>query len=263
MATGGGAHWNPQSQRWEWADQPTSSPPTGGGGGFGGRGGRGGRGPDALRNRKVLLWVALGAAVAGGCAMAGWLLLGDEEPKAPAAAPSASGAPDPSTGTEPDPGPTAASSSASPSPSAAPPYTVVRDDAGFSVAVPTGWERSHDENGSGSFYRRPGDRSALVQIFRVTEPDSVGACELLRISSNTLGSNPGYREVSVEAAPGKSCELVYEYDSAESQGRRRGIERIAVSPDGRRWALLAAGPAADGAAVRANLTAAVESFRPD
>ncbi|WP_405439041.1 hypothetical protein OG373_16340 [Streptomyces avidinii] len=253
MATGGGAHWNPQSQRWEWADQPPP-PPTGGGGGRGG-------GPDPVRNGKVLLWVALGAAVVGGCAMAGWLLLGDEEPKAPAAAPSASGTPDPSTGTEPNPEPTAASASASPSAAGA--YTVVRDDAGFSVAVPTGWARSYDENGSGSFYRRPGDRSALVQIFRVTEPDGVGACELLRVSSQTLGANPGYREVSVEAVPGSSCELVYEYDSKESQGRRRGIERITVAPDGRRWALLAAGPAADGAAVRANLTAAVESFRPD
>ncbi|MFJ7587325.1 hypothetical protein ACIQZO_07980 [Streptomyces sp. NPDC097617] len=261
MATGGGAHWNPQSQRWEWADQPPPPPPMPPGGG-----GRGpGPDPDPVRNWRVPLLVALGAAVVGGCAMAGWLLLGDGEPKAPVAAPSASGTPGPSPSTGPaDAAPGAPSSaSASASPTAAPPYTVVRDDGGFSVAVPTGWERSRDENGSGSFYRRPGDRSALVQIFRVTEPDSVGACELLRISSQTLGANPGYREVSVDPAPGESCELVYEYDSQESQGRRRGIERIAVAPDGRRWALLAAGPAADGTAVRANLTAAVESFRPE
>ncbi|MFJ3515277.1 hypothetical protein [Streptomyces sp. NPDC090131] len=253
MATGGGAHWNPQSQRWEWADQPAPPPPPP-------------RPPGGDRPWKVPLLVALGAAVVGGCAVAGWLILRDEEPKPPAAAPSASATPDLSPGTGPDGAPTTASASASPSPSASPSvppaYTVVRDDAGFSVAVPTGWERSHDENGSGSFYRRPGDRSALVQIFRVTEPDSVGACELLRVSSRALGANPGYREVSVEAVPGESCELVYEYDSQEAGGRRHGIERITVAPDGGRWALLAAGPASDGTAVRANLTAAVESFRP-
>ncbi|MFI1649407.1 hypothetical protein ACH4XT_21050 [Streptomyces avidinii] len=57
-------------------------------------------------------------------------------------------------------------------------------------------------------------------------------------------------------------ELLCTLRSAKRQGRRRGIEPITVAPDGRRWALLAAGPAADGAAVRANLTAVVESFRP-
>lgn len=210
------------------------------------------------------LLVALGAAVVGGCAVAGWFVLGagDGEPKAPApSAPSASGTPVLPSGTGPDASPTASPSSASPS--VPPAYTVVRDDGGFSVAVPTGWERSHDETGSGSFYRRPGDRSALVQIFRVTESDGVGACELLRTSSQALGSRPGYQEVSLDPVSGGSCELVYEYDNQESHGRRRAIERIAVAPDGRRWALLAAGPAADGTAVRANLTAAVESFRPE
>ncbi|WP_327736977.1 hypothetical protein OG749_27930 [Streptomyces nojiriensis] len=264
MSTGGGAHWNPQSQRWEWADQPPPPPPRppaypprppgDGPGGWGG--------PGRERSWKVPLLVALGAAVVGGCAVAGWFVLGDGEPKAPTAAPSAPGTPVPPSGTGPQAAPTATASSASPS--VPPPYTVVRDDGGFSVAVPTGWERSHDEDGSGSFYRRPGDRSALVQIFRVTEPDGVGACELLRTSSQDLGKRrPGYQEVSLDPVPGGSCELVYEYDNQESHGRRRAIERITVAPDGRRWALLAAGPAADGTAVRANLTAAVESFRPE
>ncbi|MFF3017177.1 hypothetical protein [Streptomyces sp. NPDC057939] len=142
-------------------------------------------------------------------------------------------------------------------------HTVVRDGAGFSVAVPDGWERSHDESGSGSFYRLPGDRSALLQVFRVTEPASTGTCDLLRTSSRTLGANPGYRQVSLEPVSGSACELVYEYDSAESGDRRRGVERIVTTPGGDRWALLVAGPAAEGGTVRAHLTAAVESFRPE
>ncbi|MFF4385972.1 hypothetical protein ACFY0G_04110 [Streptomyces sp. NPDC001552] len=260
MATGGGARWNPQSQRWEWAEQPPppprppSYPPRPPGDGQGGRG--------RERSWRVPLLVALGAAVVGGCAVAGWFVLGDGEPKAPAAAPSAPGTPAPPSGTGPAASPTSSSASST-LPSVPPAYTVVRDDGGFSVAVPAGWERSHDETGSGSFYRRPGDRSALVQIFRVTESDGVGACELLRTSSQALGTRPGYQEVSLDPVPGGSCELVYEYDNQESHGRRRAIERITAAPDGRRWALLAAGPAADGTAVRANLTAAVESFRPE
>ncbi|WP_158820645.1 MULTISPECIES: hypothetical protein [unclassified Streptomyces] len=266
MATGGGAHWNPQSQRWEWAEQPPppppSYPPRPPGSGQGDPGGPGV--PGRHRPWKVPLLVALGAAVVGGCAVAGWLVLRDDGPKAPAAAPSASGSPTAPSGTGPNTAPgTASSAPSSASPSVPPPYTVVRDEAGFSVAVPAGWERSLDEDGSGSFYRRPGDRSALLQIFRVGEAESVGPCELLRISSQTLGNRPGYQEVSLDPTPGGSCELVYEYDNQESHGRRRAIERITVAQDGKRWALLAAGPAADGTAVRANLTAAVESFRPE
>ncbi|RSS41013.1 hypothetical protein EF912_31795, partial [Streptomyces sp. WAC07061] len=142
-------------------------------------------------------------------------------------------------------------------------HTVVHDEKGFSVAVPPGWEPSTDETGSGSFYRRPGDRSALLQVFRITESSAMGSCTLLQISSDQLKANPGYRQVSLEPTAGTGCELVYEYDSSESNGRRRGMERIVTTPDGGRWALLAAGPAADAATTRANLTAALESFRPD
>ncbi|MFJ6048254.1 hypothetical protein [Streptomyces sp. NPDC092307] len=270
MATGGGAHWNPQSQRWEWAEQPPPPPPSypprpPGDGGRGGPGPGGPGVPGPHRSWKVPLLVALGAAVVGGCAVAGWLVLRDDEPKAPAAAPSASGSPTAPSGTGPNAAPSTGSSSPpAGSPSVPPPYTVVRDEGGFSVAVPAGWERSLDEDGSGSFYRRPGDRSALLQIFRVGEPESVGTCELLRISSQDLGQRrSGYQEISLDPTPGGSCELVYEYDNQESHGRRRAIERITVAQDGKRWALLAAGPATDGTAVRANLTAVVESFRPE
>ncbi len=183
--------------------------------------------------------------------MAGWFVLGGEDPKPSATPPSASGTPStpPGAGTSPSPSPSTSPGGAATSSSPAP-YTVVRNEKGFSVAVPAGWEPSGDETGPGSFYRRPGDRSALLQIFRITEPDSVDACELLRISSRNLGANPGYREVSLDPLSGEVCELVYEYDSEESQGRRRGIERIVVA-------------IRDGPAVRANLTAALDSFRPD
>ncbi|MFG2618347.1 hypothetical protein ACGFXC_12050 [Streptomyces sp. NPDC048507] len=203
------------------------------------------------------------AAVVAGSAVAAWMLLGGRD------APPADAGPPPTTAPSREPtaqptDPGSPGATASPSPSAGTGYTVVRDGSGgFSVAVPDGWQPSRDETGSGSFYRPPGDRSALLQIFRVGEDAGTGACELLRLSSRSLDdATPAYRQVSLEPVAGEGCELVYEYDSAESHGRRRGVERIVVTPDGGRWALLAAGPAADAATTRAHLTAALDSFQP-
>ncbi|MCY0941698.1 hypothetical protein [Streptomyces antarcticus] len=307
----GGARWNADAQRWESGQEPAQQPPlprtppplppvpprwqpegTGDGAadhaaGAGGPGGpeygpgpgygtaygpgSGGSGPGPHRPWRTPLLVALCSALVSGAAVAGWLALADDDPKTPAAPPSASGAsgtrsgpatasPSGETSPSPSPSPTPSPTPGTPSPS----YSVVRSDNGFSVAVPEGWRPSTGETGSGAFYRPPGDRSALLQVFRITEPAGVGSCDLLRTSSRGLDDgNPGYREVSVGELSAGSCELVYEYDSAEAGGRRRGIERIVVAPDGRRWALLAAGPAAEPEVVRARLTAAAESFRTD
>ncbi|MEV7727552.1 hypothetical protein AB0P15_22795 [Streptomyces sp. NPDC087917] len=224
--------------------------------------------------RGPLLAGVVAAAVAGG-GVAAWMLLGRTQPSTAAGGASAPSAVSPAVTGPAGGGPGApvdastsprTSTSPSGSPSAAGPgSTVVRDDAGFSVAVPSGWQRSRDETGSGSFYRLPGDRAALLQIFKVVEDPATGACELLGLSSRNLaGGTSGYRQVSLDPVGGGSaCELVYEYDSAESRGRRRGMERIVSTPDGTRWALLAAGPAAESATTRANLTAALDSFRPE
>lgn len=295
-----GAHWDPQSQRWVWgpapapdAGQPATPPPV--------PPAAPPRSPlpatpphtapgyhepwppmppvptpppppppppPGGQQWRTPVLVGLAAAVVGGAAVAAWMLLGGEEGGGKTARPSASA---PGRPTAPEPGssspgpssPVSPSPSETPSPSAGAGYTVVRNENGFSVAVPTGWQPSLDETGNGYFYRRPGDRSALLQIFRVTESASTGPCALLEISSDQLDAGTsGYRKVSVEPAGGSGCELVYEYDSAESNGRRRGVERIVTASDGKRWALLAAGPAADAATTRANLTAALDSFRP-
>ncbi|MEU9378599.1 hypothetical protein AB0D94_33265 [Streptomyces sp. NPDC048255] len=283
MASGGGTRWNPQTQRWEAgepppADRPPPAPPAGYAPWSPGQPPPGGYPPPAgpwgstgrERHWKVPLLVALGAAMVGAGAVAGWFLLAEDDPMAPAAPPPATGTPSGGLpGTDP---PSEPPPSASPSPSpgetetspAPGSYTVVHSEDGFSVAVPTGWQRSHDETGDGSFYRPPGSRRSLLQVFRVKEGPGVDACELLRESSAHLrNGTSGYEEVSREPVSGASCELVYEYDSEEAGGRRRGVERIAVTPDGDRWALLAAGPADEWATTREHLDAALREFRPD
>ncbi|WCD88210.1 hypothetical protein KPP03845_104615 [Streptomyces xanthophaeus] len=276
---GGGSRWNPQSQSWEeWQEDerppvqqpapqppahlpwpPQQPPPVG----YGNPAGPG----SGERKWKVPVLVAVGAALVGVGVMAGWLV--DTDRKAPAAPPGASGTPSPGPSDEaPVPSPSASASPSPDAPTTSPapaPYTVVHSEDGFSVAVPEGWQRSHDESGAGSFYRPPGDRRSLLQVFRVTENAGVGACELLRESSEHLRGNgsTGYVEVSRAPVPGASCELVYEYDSVEAGGRRRGVERITVAADGSRWALLAAGPAAEWATTQEILAAALREFRPD
>ncbi|MDJ0382831.1 hypothetical protein [Streptomyces sp. G-G2] len=210
------------------------------------------------------------AAVAIGAA-AVWFMLRDSGGAAPD---QAHGTSTPSVSTSGSPGPRTSGTSSSPrasasdlvSPSAsasgpAAGYTTLTDPKGFTIAVPKGWIR--DDPGNGVFYRTA-DRSSLLQIFRVVEPELSPLDAVQGASADLRQRTTGYTEIRVGAVPGGSgaCELVYEYDSAESHGRRRGVERVFVAQDGLKWALLAAGPAADADTTRANLAAAVQAFHP-
>ncbi|MCY0932863.1 hypothetical protein [Streptomyces sp. H34-S4] len=168
-------------------------------------------------------------------------------------APSATGTPSPSpTGT----------ASPTPSPSGSDPAReTVRDAKGFTVAVPAGWVR--EDGSAGVFYRSP-DRTALIQIFQVSEPELTPLAAVQGASSYLRAQTTGYQEIRVGAAPDApdGGELVYEYDSAESHGRRRGVERVFVAEDGKKWAVLTAGPAAGWTLTQAHHRAALDAFLP-
>ncbi|MFF1559130.1 hypothetical protein [Streptomyces sp. NPDC058279] len=140
-------------------------------------------------------------------------------------------------------------------------HETVRDPKGFTIAVPTGWAREESE--SGVFYRSP-DRTSLLQVFRVSEAELSPLQAVQGASADLRARTPGYEEIRVGQVPGSddAAELVYEYDSVESHGRRRGVERVSRTPDGGKWAVLTAGPAADWAVTRAHHAAALEAFRP-
>lgn len=140
-------------------------------------------------------------------------------------------------------------------------HETVRDPDGFTIAVPTGWAR--EASGSGVFYRSP-DRASLLQVFRVSEAELSPLQAVQGASADLRARTPGYEEIRVGPVPGSddAAELVYEYDSAESHGRRRGVERVSRTPDGGKWAVLTAGPAADWAVTQQHHTAALEAFRP-
>ena len=123
--------------------------------------------------------------------------------------------------------------------------------------MPDGWERS--ERDTGVFYATKGDRN-LLQIFVITEGD-LTPYEAVRQSSKNLGSQqPGYEEVSLDrgAAPeGASpavgedtARLVYAYDSEKLGTRKQGVEYAFTAADGKKYALVAAGPLDDWAMTR-------------
>ncbi|WP_330298167.1 hypothetical protein [Streptomyces sp. NBC_00503] len=171
---------------------------------------------------------------------------------APAPTGTAASGPSPSASPTRSPSPGASGSTA---------HETVRDAKGFTVAVPVGWVR--EEAASGVFYRSP-DRASLVQIFQVSEADLSPLGAVQGASSYLRAQTSGYQEIRVGPAPGAADagELVYEYDSAESHGRRRGIERVFFAQDGKKWAVLTAGPAPEWTLTQEHHAAALAAFRP-
>lgn len=144
-------------------------------------------------------------------------------------------------------------------------YRMVADAEGFTAAVPEGWERSLEND---RVFYRTADRASLVQVFRVTEP-GMSPGEAVRLASGGLrDGTEGYDEIRVGPVAGavnegQSAELVYEYDSEESGGRRRGVERVFRVDGGDLWAVLVAAPAGEWPRQQEILRTVTENFQPN
>ncbi|MFE0374350.1 hypothetical protein ACFW1M_01960 [Streptomyces inhibens] len=125
-------------------------------------------------------------------------------------------------------------------------YRLVHDVKGFTIAVPSDWQRS--ERKTGVFYTAPDDRG-LVQIFEISEPDTTPR-QALETASQGLSGNPGYQKISLEPlagpAPGKDAtQLVYAYDSDRIGERVKVVDCAFTVDDGRQFAVLVLGTEAD------------------
>ncbi|WP_327661927.1 MULTISPECIES: hypothetical protein [unclassified Streptomyces] len=269
-----GRHWNEETQRWEEAGsgpgsvssppppRPEFAPPAPW------------PGPEAQeppppssppgRTRRFAV-VVLGAAVLGAAVATTVVLLGrgddpgpDPKPTGTSAAPTSSA-------------PTATTSAPTPSPADELPagYREVSDDAGFTLAVPEGWDRS--ESKQGVFYTSP-DESSLIQIFTITEPDTT-PLESLRVAADSLSaslSKDGYEQSSLEetsAPEGASdvvtddaAELVYSYDSEKLGARRKVVDFSFTAQDGTQYAVLVASPESEWPGQRDRLATALSRF---
>ncbi|MER5948787.1 hypothetical protein ABT127_22320 [Streptomyces sp. NPDC001904] len=276
-----GRHWNEETQRWEeagsgpatmsspppprpdFAPPPTSWPEPELAGPA--------APPPAGRNRRFAL-VMVGAAVLGAAVATTVVLVGRGDDAGPdpkrtrAAATTSAPASAGPTGT-----PSATSPTSTPSPTGELPadYREVTDAAGFTLAVPDGWERTESEQGV--FYTSA-DETSLIQVFTIEEPDTTPLASL-RTASETLSStNPGYEEVSLEqtAAPegasdavtDDAAELVYAYDSKKLDARRKVVDFSFTARDGAQYAVLVAGPDDEWPAQRTRLTTALSRFSP-
>ena len=145
-------------------------------------------------------------------------------------------------------------------------YRTVDDPSGFSLAVPDGWQRS--ERPTGVFYTTGGDHR-LLQVFVVTEP-GMTPYEAVQKSSENLGTQPAYKEIGLEqsgppagasAAVGSdTARLVYAYDSEKLGERRQVVEYAFTADDGKEYAVLAAGPAAEWPQAQKDADTALAAF---
>jgi hypothetical protein len=145
-------------------------------------------------------------------------------------------------------------------------YRVVHDPAGFTIAVPDGWQR--DERTNGVFYTIDGDRD-LLQIYQVTEPDGT-PYTALQAASKERSSQPGYEQLSLQevtpsaTAPGQdAAELVYAYDNKPLNQRRQVVDYAFTAPNGTQYAVLVAGSADEWPLQKNRLSVALARFEAD
>lgn len=221
-------------------------------------------GPTSAAPRRTALIAGAAVAVIAAATVGGYLVLShrDAPPAArPAATASAAGtATVPSTG-----GPTVATATPTPTPATGLPagYRLVHDDKGFTLAVPSDWQRS--ERPTGVFYTAPDDRG-LVQIFEITEPDTSPRTALQQASKGLAG-NPGYEEISLGPldgpAPGSdAAQLVYAYDSKKLGERVKVVDCAFTVSDGRQFAVLVLGTEADWPQQERTQQIALGAFAP-
>ncbi|AXK34557.1 serine/arginine repetitive matrix protein 2 [Streptomyces armeniacus] len=248
-------------------------PRAGGGTGPGG-GGAGGAAGRPWPGRPVVVGLTVAAAL-GAVGTAAWLSVdGDEDGPPRADGPGATAPPSAGPDGTPQDGPSAEGADGADGETAdtttaaelPPDFRRIKDDEGFTVAVPEGWERTSGPNGV--FYTAPDERS-LLQIFRITEAGMTPLEAAREASDNLSGQADGYRELSVgpvtggpENPDGDAAELHYAYDSADAGGRRECVERVFTAIDGERYALLSCAPDDEPGTRRTVLTTALDHFVP-
>ncbi|MFJ9900958.1 hypothetical protein ACIQPR_47370 [Streptomyces sp. NPDC091280] len=146
-------------------------------------------------------------------------------------------------------------------------YQVVHDTAGFTIAVPDGWQR--DQRTNGVFYTIDGDRD-LLQIYQIADPAGTPYEALQSTSNNRSAEEPGYEQLSLQEvtasadAPGQdAAELVYAYDNKTLNQRRQVVDYAFTAPNGTQYAVLVAGSADEWPLQKSRLSVALTRFEAD
>ncbi|MFE0427687.1 serine/arginine repetitive matrix protein 2, partial [Streptomyces sp. NPDC058953] len=145
-------------------------------------------------------------------------------------------------------------------------FRVTDDPEGFTIAVPEYWART--TVGASVFYTSPDD-TALIQVFRITEPDYTPLDAVEFANQDLAGRTKNYQERAVgrvasgmENPTSDAAELAYAYDSADAGGRRQCVERVFTATDYTIYAVLTCAPAEQSPLERTVLETALDHFDP-
>ncbi|WP_165986570.1 hypothetical protein [Streptomyces sp. YIM 98790] len=183
----------------------------------------------------------------------------------PAPSPSASPSPTPSP-SEPASGPGAsgeADEAATPPPHPLPSriaYRNVRDPAGFGLAVPDGWERDYVSDLE--IFYTPDNREHLIQISVESAAETSPYDNLAGVEQTVSAQFRDYRLLNLsrlDAAPFGPAELEFTYTHPRF-GPRYTVDQVFYGADGRRYALLAAGPLSERGKIRELYRRALDSW---
>ncbi|MFC5723924.1 hypothetical protein ACFP1Z_27540 [Streptomyces gamaensis] len=139
------------------------------------------------------------------------------------------------------------------------------DAAGFRLDVPVTWART--QQGASVFYKNA-DGSSLIQVYTLDGAATTPYQSLAETERN-VSRNPGYRRLALgpvvpqagEAGQGAGGAAELEYLYTRDDGTtRRVVDRAFTGGDGRQYALLVAGPAADWATHLGVYRVALRSF---
>ncbi|WP_369211663.1 serine/threonine-protein kinase [Streptomyces flavofungini] len=216
-------------------------------------------GPRGRQRRAVLITAALVAAVTGGAVSATALLLGrDGDDGKPANTSS------PSTTTR-SPSPTVTVTEETPSPGPSTPqapagYRLVKDPAGFAIAVPSGFARRTD--GIRIFYVSPSG-TYRVGIKRSGPAPGGPLAAQRRAAEDGPRTNPGYRngEVTETTRNGRPAALwEFIWDDAGRAGGERQMYDLCWQEGGKTYDVWVSGPAEESEQARKYFDTAVDTF---
>ncbi|MER5931674.1 serine/threonine-protein kinase [Streptomyces sp. NPDC002054] len=143
-------------------------------------------------------------------------------------------------------------------------WTQVKDPAGFTLFVPQGWKRQKD--GDHIDYT-PDNGKHRIRISVDPTPDFRDPYAHLLDLEKQVSARSAYQKITLHpnTFQGQTQSALWEFTWQEKKdfpGPRRAIDQMYIGPDGKEYALFAAGPASDWSKTREQFDTALSGWQP-